>query len=64
MMRPSVDQSKCNGCGACFKVCPVKPEVMEIIEIEGKGEKAVIVHPEACDLGEAVRELVRQEHSS
>ncbi len=42
MMHPSVDESKCIGCGACFKVCPVKPKVMEIVAVEGKGKKSVI----------------------
>jgi NAD-dependent dihydropyrimidine dehydrogenase PreA subunit len=26
---------------------------MEIVEIEGEGEKALIVHPEVCDFGGA-----------
>jgi ferredoxin len=52
-MRPSADQSKCNGCGSYFKVCPVKPKVMKIMEIEGKGQKAIIVHDEVCDFGGA-----------
>jgi ferredoxin len=53
MMRPSVDELKCIGCGACFKVCPVKPKVMELREVEGKGKKSVIAHPEVCDFGGA-----------
>jgi formate hydrogenlyase subunit 6/NADH:ubiquinone oxidoreductase subunit I len=53
MMHPSVDESKCIGCGACFKVCPVKPKVMEMREVEGKGKKSVIIHPESCDFGGA-----------
>ena len=52
-MRPLVDESKCIGCAACFKVCPVRPKVMEIREVEGKGKKSVIVHPEVCDFGGA-----------
>ncbi len=52
-MRPLVDESKCIGCGACFKVCPVIPKVMEIREVEGKGKKSMIIHPEACDFGGA-----------
>jgi formate hydrogenlyase subunit 6/NADH:ubiquinone oxidoreductase subunit I len=52
-MYPFVDEEKCIGCGACFEVCPVKPKVMEIREVEGKGRKSVIVHPEVCDFGGA-----------
>ena len=52
-MRPFVDEEKCVGCGACFEVCPVKPKVMEVQEIPGKGRKSVIVHPDFCDFGGA-----------
>ena len=64
MTYPSVDQSKCTGCGVSFKVCPVKPRVMEIAEMEGEGKKALIVHPEICDFGGACVEACPQEHSS
>ena len=50
---PTIDETKCIGCDACFKVCPVTPKVIEIVEIEGRGKKSVIVHPEACDFGGA-----------
>jgi ferredoxin len=56
-MRPFVDEAKCIGCGACVKVCPVKPKVMELREIEESGKKSVIVHPEACDFGGACVEV-------
>jgi len=53
MMRPFVNEDLCLGCGACFSMCPTNPKVMELREIEGKGRKSVIVHPELCDFGGA-----------
>lgn len=34
-------------------VCPLTPKVIELREVEGKGKKAVAVHPETCDGGGA-----------
>jgi ferredoxin len=53
MMRPLVNEDLCIGCGACFSVCPADPKVMEHREIEDKGRKSVIAHPEGCDFGGA-----------
>ncbi|MCD6434326.1 MAG: 4Fe-4S binding protein [Candidatus Diapherotrites archaeon] len=41
MVRPYVDKEKCNGCGTCVQVCPMK--VFEV-----KDNKAEVVKPEAC----------------
>ena len=51
-MKPVVDSSKCVGCGACYKVCPTQPKVMEMKEVDG-ARKSVIVRPEICDFGAA-----------
>ena len=53
MMRPFVNEDPCMGCGGCFSVCPADPKVVELREIEGKGRKSVMIHPEACDFGGA-----------
>jgi len=52
-MKPTIDQDKCIGCGACASVCPVEPKVMAPKEDSGSGKKYVIVHPEVCDFGRA-----------
>jgi ferredoxin len=52
-LRPYVVEDKCIGCGKCFDVCPMKPKVMKLKEIKGKGIKSIIIHPEVCDFGAA-----------
>ena len=52
-MKPEIDLEKCIGCGGCVAVCPLTPKVIELREVEGKGKKAVAVHPETCDGGGA-----------
>ena len=47
-MSVRIDESKCNGCGACAKVCPV-----EAIKVNSKA----VVDPEKCvDCGTCVDE--------
>ena len=47
-MPAKIDESKCNGCGACVEVCPV-----EAIKVDGKA----VVDPEKCvDCGTCVDE--------
>jgi NAD-dependent dihydropyrimidine dehydrogenase PreA subunit len=47
-MHPVVDEDKCVGCGACVAVCPASPTVFEMAEVEGKGTKSKVKHPESC----------------
>jgi ferredoxin len=42
-MPPKVDMAKCNGCGACYEVCPADPKVFEI-----KDGKSHVAHKDAC----------------
>jgi len=47
-MPAKIDESKCNGCGACVKICPV-----EAITVD----KKAVVDPEKCvDCGTCVDE--------
>ncbi|MFC2162624.1 ferredoxin family protein [Candidatus Altiarchaeota archaeon] len=52
-VRPFIEAEKCIGCGRCVSVCPVKPCVIEMKDVDGVVRKAEIVHPEVCDLGKA-----------
>ncbi len=47
MFAIQVDMEKCNGCGACAKVCPKGPRIWRI-EGAGAERKAVVVDPSFC----------------
>jgi len=34
-----------------FDVYPMEPKVMKLKEVNGKGIKSIITHPEVCDFG-------------
>ncbi len=42
-MIPKVDEEKCNGDAICVDVCPVEPNVFEMVD-----DKSHVVHPEEC----------------
>jgi NAD-dependent dihydropyrimidine dehydrogenase PreA subunit len=42
-MIESIEQSLCNGCGICLNSC-----CMDVIRIDKKAKKAVILYPEDC----------------
>ena len=41
----NIDQERCIGCGECMLNCP-----MDVIRLDEKIEKAVIMYPEDCQL--------------
>jgi NAD-dependent dihydropyrimidine dehydrogenase PreA subunit len=41
MTEPTIDNSKCTGCGSCVQVCPVSVFKM-------KGKKSTVADPGAC----------------
>jgi len=42
-----IDQSKCNGCGACLKACPLTPE-REVIGYKKDGRRRIYLKCDLC----------------
>ena len=47
-----IDLEECTGCGACVLNCP-----MDVIRMDKKAKRAVIVYPDDCQLCHICRKL-------